>query len=45
MPTDPLKPLTAAYSRWTSLERDWRSVTIGAAVVVLIVAFGVQVPW
>lgn len=45
MPTDPFTPLTAASSRWINLERDWQSVTIGAAVVVLIVAFGVQVPW
>lgn len=30
---------------WTDLERDWKSVAVGLAVVALVVAADVRIPW
>ena len=35
----------AVYDRWRSLERDWQSVVIGAAIAALIAVFGIRIPW
>ncbi|WP_306053133.1 hypothetical protein [Natronococcus wangiae] len=35
--------ITAVRSRWTDLERDWRSVVVGATIVAL--AGTVRIPW
>ena len=32
-------------ARWSALERDWKSVVVGAAIVGLVNALGLQVPW
>ncbi|QLG49389.1 hypothetical protein [Natrinema halophilum] len=31
--------------RWSALERDWKSVVVGGAIVVLGMAFELQIPW
>ncbi|EMA36373.1 hypothetical protein [Natronobacterium lacisalsi] len=46
MPIDRLRlSLAAVRSRWRSLERDWRSVAVGAAIVTATVALDLQIPW
>lgn len=32
-------------SRWEAIDRDWRSVVVGAAIVALIALFELRVPW
>ncbi|MFP8952914.1 hypothetical protein ACLI4Z_08080 [Natrialbaceae archaeon A-arb3/5] len=31
--------------RWRALERDWQSVFVGAAIVALVGAFELPIPW
>ena len=46
MSTEPwTRPLAAAWTRWTALERDWRSVTVGAMIVLSVGLFDLHVPW
>ncbi|SFB73372.1 hypothetical protein SAMN05444422_101571 [Halobiforma haloterrestris] len=37
--------LAAARAQWQSIERDWRSVAVGAAIVTVTVALDLQIPW
>ncbi len=32
-------------SSWTTLERDWQSVAVGATTVAAIAVFELQIPW
>ena len=35
----------ALTARWSALERDWKSVVVGAAIVGLVNALELQIPW
>ncbi|MBZ6495785.1 hypothetical protein [Natrinema longum] len=35
----------AVRARWAALERDWKSVVVGATIVTLHSVFGVPIPW
>jgi hypothetical protein len=37
--------LAAAQSGWTTLERDWQSVVVGAVIVATVAVFEIQIPW
>ncbi|AXR81563.1 hypothetical protein AArcMg_1551 [Natrarchaeobaculum sulfurireducens] len=42
----PWEPYVAGlWDRWTALERDWRSVAVGAMIVGSIALLDLQVPW
>ncbi|WP_255170922.1 hypothetical protein [Natrononativus amylolyticus] len=46
MSIDGWRPVVSdVRAAWTRLERDWQSVVVGAAIVALTAAFGVQIPW
>ena len=32
-------------ARWAALERDWKSVAVGATIVALVSALELQIPW
>lgn len=32
-------------SRWEAIDRDWRSVAVGAAIVALVGLLDVRIPW
>ncbi|SEH16456.1 MULTISPECIES: hypothetical protein [Natronorubrum] len=38
-------PVDNVTDRWSALERDWQSVFIGVAIVVLVGAFELPIPW
>ena len=46
MPTDQWgRVIEKLRSQWHALERDWRSVAIGLAIVVVVSVFELRVPW
>ncbi|MDQ2050623.1 hypothetical protein RBH26_08995 [Natronolimnohabitans sp. A-GB9] len=32
-------------ARWSALERDWKSVFVGVAIVALVGVLELQIPW
>ncbi|MFC4542968.1 hypothetical protein ACFO5R_13655 [Halosolutus amylolyticus] len=46
MSIEPLAEGAAAVrSAWTALERDWRSVVVGAVIVAVVQVLNLGIPW
>ena len=46
MSSDGWQPtVDAVTDHWRGLERDWRSVLVGATIVALVSLFELRIPW
>lgn len=35
----------AVRTRWAALDRDWKSVVVGATIAALVSVLGLPIPW